>query len=228
MRSFVFTVVIGLGGLAILISLAAWQVQRLDWKTKLIAEIEAEIHAEPVRLIDAVDPDQRRYAPVTIAGVFGESHVRVLASRKSIGPVYRVIRPFDAEGYGRILVDLGWIRDQVPVPDAPKQRVTLRGNLDMPHEVDSFTPAPDRAANIWFAREVNALATDLSTEPVLVVLSSIDGADLGITPWPVDTSNIPNDHLQYAITWSSLALIWAGMNIFFLRQRFRQQPPKKV
>jgi len=36
---------------------------------------------------------------------------------------------------------------------------------------------------------------------------------------PVDTARIPNDHLQYAITWFSLAAIWLGMSLFFLRRR---------
>jgi surfeit locus 1 family protein len=35
----------------------------------------------------------------------------------------------------------------------------------------------------------------------------------------VDTARIPNDHLQYAITWFSLAAIWLGMSLFFLRRR---------
>ena len=30
---------------------------------------------------------------------------------------------------------------------------------------------------------------------------------------PVDTSTIPNDHWGYAITWFSLAAVWAGMTV---------------
>ena len=36
---------------------------------------------------------------------------------------------------------------------------------------------------------------------------------------PVDTTRIPNDHLQYAITWFSLAAIWAAMSLYFVRRR---------
>jgi surfeit locus 1 family protein len=41
----------------------------------------------------------------------------------------------------------------------------------------------------------------------------------GVSALPVDTARIPNDHLQYAITWFSLAAIWLGMSLFFLRRR---------
>jgi surfeit locus 1 family protein len=54
----------------------------------------------------------------------------------------------------------------------------------------------------------------LGTEPVLIVARS--KSDAGVTPLPVDSSAIPNDHLQYAITWFSLAFVWATMTTYFL------------
>ncbi|WP_300016066.1 SURF1 family protein [uncultured Roseobacter sp.] len=221
MRRLAFFLIFGLGGAAILISLGIWQVQRLAWKEGLLTHIETEIAADPVALRDALEPEPRRYAPVRLTGAFDPEggHVRVLASRKSIGAVYRIIRPFQSEGYGRVLVDTGWVADSItalpPVPEGP---VTLVGNLDDPIEADGFTPAPDLDTNIWFARDVPAMARTLSTEPVLVVLREAPDSDLGVTPWPVDTAGIPNDHLQYAITWFSLSAIWLAMTAIFLRR----------
>ena len=40
--------------LALLIGLGVWQLQRLEWKQGLIAQIEARAHAEPVTLKEAV------------------------------------------------------------------------------------------------------------------------------------------------------------------------------
>ena len=57
------------------------------------------------------------------------------------------------------------------------------------------------------------MAAALGTEPVLVVAREISGFATDTTPLPIDTSGIPNDHLQYAITWFALALIWAGMTV---------------
>ena len=211
-----FLLIVGLIGTGILVWLGVWQVQRLAWKQDLLARIEAQIGAEPIALAKAVAPEFQRYAPVALSGRFGDGHVRMLASRKSIGPVHRVIRPFEVDGFGRVLVDTGWQRDGVDVQAAPDTVLTLIGNLDTPQEADGFTPAPDRAANLWFARDVPAMAKALDTRPILVVLRDAPETDLGVTPWPVDTAGIPNDHLQYAITWFSLALIWGAMTGYFL------------
>ncbi|MEZ5867006.1 MAG: SURF1 family cytochrome oxidase biogenesis protein [Defluviimonas denitrificans] len=63
------------------------------------------------------------------------------------------------------------------------------------------------------------MAKTLGTEPLLIVLKASEGDQARTAP--VDTSAIPNDHLNYAITWFSLALVWAGMTGFLL-WRIRQ------
>ncbi len=214
-----FGLIVGVVGVAILVSLGVWQVQRLTWKQDLLARIESRIAAEPVPLRAALEPEVQRYSPVTITGAFDTAAepIRILASRKTIGAVYRIIRPFKAETYGRILVDTGWIVDDAGTPPAPpSDMITLVGNIDTPNEADGFTPAPDLQGNIWFARDVPEMARAMSTKPVLVVLRDAPESDLGVTPWPVDTAGIPNDHLQYAITWFSLAVIWGAMTVYFL------------
>ena len=230
MRRLAFLLVFGLGGASILVSLGIWQVQRLVWKQDLLARIEAEIAAPPVPLADALTPEFRRYAPVELTGQFGDGHIRMLASRKSIGPVYRIIRPFTPEGQNAILVDTGWQPQATDVVGAPRVRLTLIGNLDAPFEADGFTPAPDTGANIWFARDVPAMAEALGTDPVLVVLrvapETVSESDWGVTPWPVDSAGIPNDHLQYAITWFSLAAIWMVMTAFFVLRPNRNSARK--
>jgi surfeit locus 1 family protein len=65
--------------------------------------------------------------------------------------------------------------------------VTVTGNLHWPEEVDGFTPEPDLARNIWYARDVDALAAHLGTEPVLIVARDLSVSDDPVTPLPVDT-----------------------------------------
>jgi surfeit locus 1 family protein len=96
-------------------------------------------------------------------------------------------------------------------------QVKVTGNLNWPDDVDRFTPAPD--GDVWYARDVAAMAEKLGTEPVLVVARSDTGQ--GVEALPVTTSGIPNNHRNYAITWFSLAAIWAGMTLFAL-QRIRR------
>jgi surfeit locus 1 family protein len=218
-----FAVLIGVGGLAILLWLGTWQVQRLGWKQDLLADIDARIAAEPVPLPTAPDPTSDRYLPVRLTGNFDTGKIaRMLASRRHTGAVYRVIAPFNTTS-GRVLVDLGWVTSDAKLPELPPEDVTLTGNLDWPREADGFTPDPDLTQNLWYARAVPAMAAAYDTDPVMVVLNTPIPGVTDLTPWPVDTTGIPNDHLQYAITWFSLAVIWAAMTGQFLARSRKQQ-----
>ena len=97
----------------------------------------------------------------------------------------------------------------------------VTGNLHWPDEITGSTPEPDLMRNIWFARDVPAMADTLGTEPVLIIARQIDPSD-GPRPMPVGTEGIPNDHLQYAGTWFSLAMIWFVMTLYLL-WRIRQK-----
>lgn len=218
-----FPILVGLGGLAILLWLGTWQMQRLAWKQDVLARIDARIGAEPVPMPVTPDPVADRYLPVTLSGSFTDAPVqRMLASRRQTGAVYRHIAGFaQAEG-GSVLVDIGWLPTGRDLPPLPTGAVTLTGNLDWPIESDGFTPEPDLSQNLWYARDVSDLAEVLGTEPVLVVLRTAPQPSLGATPWPVDTGSIPNDHAQYAITWFSLAVVWVLMTgLFIVRMRRR-------
>ena len=219
-----FGLVVGVVGVGILLSLGTWQTKRLFWKLDRLERIDTEIAAAPVPLAAALEPEFRRYAPVEATGQFGQGHIRVLATRTSIGAVYRIIRPFVTDQGREVMVDTGWQLQSRTVAEAPQGRLSLTGNLDAPQEVDGFIPSPDLAGNIWFARDVPAMAQVLGTEPVLVVLRDGPETDLGVTLWPIDTAGISNNHLQYAITWFSLALIWAAMTIYFLLLTRRRSP----
>jgi surfeit locus 1 family protein len=161
-----------------------------------------------------------QYQPVIATGELGAEYIRVLVSQKQVGAGYRIISPLTV-GDRRVLVDRGFILVEDPLPALPTGPVTFTGNLLWPAEMDSFIPAPDLGKNIWFARDLPAMAAALNTEPVLIVARQ--GPDGGtITPLPIDGAGIPNDHLNYAITWYSLAIVWLGMTGFLL-WRIRRQ-----
>ncbi|MFG6567587.1 SURF1 family protein [Sulfitobacter sp. 1A13679] len=226
MRRSLFFIIVGLGGAAILVALGVWQVQRLAWKEAVIADINNRIAATPVALPADPDSEADAYLPVTVSGEIGEQALHVLVSQKQKGAGYRVIAPMDLEGGRRVLIDLGFTATSNKDAIAPAGTATLTGNLQWPQEVDSFTPEADTDRNIWFARDVDVMAETLDTEPLLIVMREGTGPDPKITPLPVDTARIPNDHLQYAITWFSLAAIWLAMTVLFLRRRRAPATPK--
>lgn len=226
MRRSLFFIIVGLGGAAILVALGVWQVQRLAWKEAIVADINARITAAPVELPAQPDPEADAYLPVMVEGEIGADALHVLVSQKQKGAGYRIIAPLTLDAGRRILVDLGFTATENKDAVNPAGPTRIIGNLQWPQEVDSFTPEVDTARNIWFARDVPLMAETLGTEPLLVVARETEGGDPKIAPLPVDTARIPNDHLQYAITWFSLAAIWLAMTVLFLRRRRAPATPK--
>ncbi|MEM8731515.1 MAG: SURF1 family protein [Pseudomonadota bacterium] len=224
MRRILFLLLIGLTGTATLVGLGIWQLQRLAWKEAMLARIDAEISADPVPLPADPRPETSTFLPVTTAGEILGDEILVLASKKQVGAGYRVIAPFRVDAR-TILLDRGFL--PVADEDAPRSTglVEVTGNLHWPDEIDGFTPEPDREAQLWFARDVASLSEALGTEPVLLIAAT--QTDPAIAPLPVDSTGIPNDHLNYAITWFSLAAIWVFMSLYFARRMTVQDPVRK-
>ncbi len=215
MRRFLVPLIFGVAGAAVLISLGIWQMQRLSWKENVLADIETRILAAPAALPKSPDAGTDRYLPVTVTGTLGPEVLRVLVSQKQIGAGYRLITRLD-RGDRQVLVDLGFIRVDRPLPVLPDGPVTIAGNLHWPDDRNSSTPENDLAGNIWFARDLPQMASVLNSEPLLLIARRWSFPDAGVTPLPVDSTGIPNDHLNYAITWFSLAVVWLVMTGFFL------------
>ncbi|MBT8460760.1 MAG: SURF1 family protein [Boseongicola sp.] len=208
--------IFGVLGCAVLVTLGSWQVQRLAWKTALLAEIDARIGAEPVALPESFDVEADRFLPVAVSGRTLGRELVALTSVQGVGPGYRVVSAFETDAGRRILVDEGFVPSDARDVERPGVVMSIVGNLHWPREVDSFTPEPDLAKGLVFARDVEVMATALGTEAVLLVVREVSGTDLRATPLPVTSTGIPNNHLGYAVQWFGLALVWAGMTAFFL------------
>jgi surfeit locus 1 family protein len=215
MRRFWFIVFIGFAGTACLLYLGKWQIDRLYWKLDVLKKIDQKIAAAPVLLPAEPSESVHKYLSVEISGQFLQESIRVLASKKRYGAGYRIIHVFRTNGR-RLLVDLGFVGLETDYDIDLSSDISLVGNLHWPDEVDNFTPEPDLENNIWFARDVERVASALQTEPILIILKNSTLKDKNIKPMPIDTTHIPNDHLQYAITWFSLAIIWALMSCLFI------------
>lgn len=216
-------VVFGVLGTAILLSLGIWQLQRLAWKQEVLRAIESKILAPAVKIPQTVLPDAHSLLPVRAEGRYKGDTVRVLVSQKIYGAGYRLITAFELVDGRTIMLDRGFTSVRSEIPSTPEGRGQVIGNLQWPQEIDSFTPENDLAANIWFARDVARLAEHLKAEPVLLVLRDSSFETEAAAPLPKMTANIPNDHMNYAITWFSLALIWLGMSGYFL---YRSRDPQ--
>ncbi|GAA4222894.1 surfeit locus 1 family protein [Sagittula marina] len=218
MKRYLAPILIGLIGVAILLRLGFWQVDRLGQKEAELALIEATIYGEPQPLPRLMDPETQRYLPTALDGTLEDGALYVLVSAKMRGAGWRVISPFQTEEGRRVLVDRGFL--PVDQKDAPLYTgpAHISANLHWPDDRNSSTPDNDEAKNIWYARDLGPMSEALQTEPLLVVARQIDPAPTSVQPMPVDTSAIPNDHLQYAITWFSLAAVWLIMTGVWIRR----------
>ncbi|MCQ0968936.1 SURF1 family protein (plasmid) [Paracoccus sp. TK19116] len=221
MKRYIGPLLIGVVGCAILIALGIWQLQRMEWKEELLAQIQSRIDAAAVPLPAEVDPSMK-YDPVTVAGTTTGEEIDILSSTKAQGGGYQIVSGFVTDDGRRIMLDRGYVPQEARHADRPPVRLTVQGNLHWPDEKGSATPDPNMTENIWFARDVPAMAEALGTEPILVVARAVEGDAQGVEPIPIGIEGIPNNHLSYAVQWFMIAAVWAGMTVALI-WRIRQR-----
>ena len=216
--------------LAVLIALGTWQVQRLQWKTELIVWREAQLATPPAPLPATIanNPeafDTYRFRRVSVTGEFAYDKEIYLAGYlyKQVG--FQVITPVMRDGGQAVFVDRGWVPASRRDPSSRAEgqdegTVTVSGIARGPGEQGWFVPDNDADKNYWFWRDIPAMAAAAGVDaaPLIVQLEKTENP--GRLPIPSgEPIALRNDHLQYAITWYSLAI--AIMVIFYLSQRRR-------
>lgn len=218
-------------GCAILAGLGLWQVERLQWKQGLLAELDRRAAADPVSLGTALerDPQDIDYLKVSASGGYTAApELKLIASHEG-GPAWHLLQPFLGEDGVAILVDRGIVPHDVPADarrPAPPGRTTVTGVL-VRHATRPgiFTPGHDRANNIWYAwdlptmLEAAALPPEARVAPF--ILHATDAGEGYPTPTPLK-ANLRNNHLGYAITWFGLAIVLVVMATMFIRQQLRR------
>ncbi len=219
-----------LPALVLLIGLGIWQLHRLDEKAALLARIDAGLAAAPVTLPATIgDPVAWDYRRVEVAGVFLHDRELYLTGRTFRGQaglqVVTPLRRTDAAAPGQvILVNRGWVpndrRDRGTRPDGlPAAEVAVSGIVRRPPDRGWMQPDNEPAANLWFWVDLPAmsLAAGIAPEPTLILEADAQAADL--LPIGGQTRrDIPNDHLQYAITWFGFAAILVVIYLMYLRR----------
>jgi surfeit locus 1 family protein len=231
--------VAGLAAFAVLIGLGTWQVERLRWKEDLLRSIEARVHAAPVPLAEVEAQYARSgdvdYVPVTASGTYihsGERHF--LATWKGASGFF-VFTPLDL-GDGRIvMVNRGFVpydmKDAARRPQGQVEgRVTVTGLARNPLDGKPswIVPANDPGKNVFYWKDRDAMARSAglsrSLEIVPIFIDADDSPNPGGYPiGGVTMIDMPNNHLQYAVTWYGLAAALAGVGIAALIRRRRRR-----
>ncbi|MER9847833.1 SURF1 family protein [Mesorhizobium sp. M0106] len=223
----------------ILLALGTWQLQRLHWKEGLLQTIDQRTHSAPVPLAElekrfaaAGDVD---YTPVIVTGIFlhrGERHFLATWEGQS---GFDVFTPLQLDDGRFVLINRGFVpydfKDPGKRPQGQvtgKMTVTGLARNPLPAKPSMMLPDNDPQKNIFYWKDRDAMASSagLPTGAALVPIF----IDANATPNPgglpvggVTVIDLPNSHLQYAITWYGLAAALAGVLISWLRRPAKDQ-----
>jgi surfeit locus 1 family protein len=202
--------------LAVLLGLGTWQVERLQWKRQLLAQIA---RAEAVSAIP-LPADPQPFTKVQVTGELREdlaafygAQVRDTLAGAQLGT--QLIVPLQREPDATILVDLGWVPNKRLQPlGLTEGDVTLEGYIRPSEQPGLFSVSDDRASRQFFTLNTSTIGAALGLHDVApFVLVAMGQAPTQGYPDPAQhLPRPPNNHLSYAITWFGLA---AGLVLIF-------------
>lgn len=230
--------VAGLVAFAVLIMLGTWQVQRMHWKEGLLATIEARVHAEP-KPLDAVLSSgpavaDLEYTPVALEGTFVHAAERHFFATWNGASGFFVYTPLLRPKGDYVFVNRGFVpydlKDAARRPqslvDGP---VAITGLLRAPlvEKPSAILPDNDPGKNLFYWKDIRAMAASAGLPADAAILGVFVDADDtpnegGLPVGGVTIVDLPNNHLQYVVTWYGLAAALAAVLGAWLWRNFRR------
>lgn len=228
-------------GVAILAGLGAWQLARLGWKERLVAQVSERMASAPVPVPPqaewaGLDLPTWSYRRVRAEGRFDNaSEARVYTNLSEPhgrfkGPGYFILTPLTLKSGGVVVVNRGFVPEGAADPATrPQGRVdgdaVVTGPLREPEDRNMFTPADDPAKRLFFARDARAVATGLGIANAAPFTIDADATpNPGGLPQGGETRvAFPNRHLEYALTWFGLAATLAAVFAAFAWRTIRER-----
>lgn len=237
-RGFVLFAFFVLAALGALVALGTWQLERLSWKEALIAELESKLSAKPTDLparerwsqLNAAADEFRRVAfPAEFLGEEALVYSAGSALRPDAsGPGYWVFSPARLTGGSLVVVNRGFVPEGKQDPKTrpqgqPQGVVEVVGAMRWPEQRGTFTPNDNPEKNLWFARDPAGMAAakGWGTIAPFYVDQEAPAASGGLPKVGPLKASLPNNHLQYAVTWYGLALVTLISAILLWRSRRR-------
>ncbi|HEU0067085.1 MAG TPA: SURF1 family protein [Sphingomonas sp.] len=205
-----------IAGIAVLLALGVWQVERRAWKRDLIARVDARLHAPPVPPPLRARPDDA-YARVAVSGRYLPGRDTFVQAVTARGPGWWVLTPLRTADGRLILVNRGFASGRSAPPSA-QTRVT--GLLRLSEPGGGFLRSNDPAADRWYSRDVAAIAARRGLGPVAPYFIDADAASPASSAQPVGGLTVvrfSNNHLVYALTWFTLAAMTLAGFLYWLR-----------
>jgi surfeit locus 1 family protein len=232
----VFTLV----GVAILIGLGIWQLDRKTWKENLIATANTRLARAPEDLPPRASwprlmPEGNEYARVTFPAEFLDGEEALVYTAGSAfrpdvkGPGYWVFAPARLAGGSIVVINRGFVPPDAKDP-ATRAEGTPHGSIDIvgvmrwPETRGLFTPADEPQHNVWYLRDPTTIAAAKKwpTAAPFYIEQEQPVPPGGLPLAGKLVVDLPDNHLQYAITWFGLALALVGVYVTWLSGRLRR------
>lgn len=226
LRPALWPTLVSLPILVLSLSLGLWQMERREWKRDILDRIATNQAAAPMTLDQLLngDPLRHEYGRVKVAGTFEHGREFFLAARSLKNKVgLQVIVPLKTDDGRVVLFDRGWVPDRNAATQAaaqPSGRVELTGLVRRSQIRARFAPENVPEKNVWFQADVPLMRKLAGAPPDPRLDAFFLEADATPNPGGVPVGGqtrleIPNDHLQYAITWFLIALALAGVYLAY-------------
>ncbi|MBW6421017.1 SURF1 family protein [Rhizobium sp. XQZ8] len=215
------TAVVVLLSLALLLTLGTWQVERLHWKEGLLADIAERLAAAPVSLAEveeiAAKGGEIEYRRVSVTGTFDHAKERHFFATFEGQTGFYVYTPMTLADGRILLVNRGFAPYEMKDPakrqagEVPGiQTVTGYARARLAEKPSSIVPDNDLAKNIFYWKDLDAMisTTGLDKSKTVPFFVDVDASVSNPGGWPkggVTQFDLPNSHLQYAVTWYGLA-----------------------
>jgi len=202
-------------------SLSIWQVKRLKWKEDLINNIEKAYNSDSIN-INVLTGDLRnfKFKNVYLEGIFINEKSMFLGPRVNKDQVgYHLITPFLFNDNRYILVNRGWLKKIIKIKEQKKEYL-IKGILKESDIKNIFTPKNNMEENLWFyisTKQMSEFSKLKLVDNIFVDLIKSNSND----KLTIINSSIPkivNNHLQYAITWAILGLLFLVMNYIYSKR----------
>ena len=204
-----------------LVYLGSWQLHRLEWKTELLNSIKDGQTEDYIEYPFDIKNNDFSYKKSSISGKIDQSKELHFFNINSYGQSgYNIIVPLLTKGR-TVYIDLGWtnftdINSKEFMFRSLNGELDFKGILIYSKERRLFSPKPDTIKKYWYLMNIKEMDqfTKLNSEKYIFrVVEQEYYLDLLNEFTAI---NIPNNHLQYAITWFALAISIAAMYIIYI------------
>lgn len=219
---------------AILISLGVWQLHRLSWKEALAAKTAARSTGEPVALAEAMARLGRgediEFLKVRAEGRFDHGRERHLFTAWDGEAGWLLITPLETPDGATLLVNRGFVPMRLEDPSSrpesqPAGEVAVTGLVRLRDIPGTFTPDNQPEANRWYWRDLEGLSRSMFGDrrvDVAPFFLDAEGGDPKALPRGISgPPELPNRHLEYALTWFGLAATLIGVFVAYVLSRVR-------